>query len=355
MPLSVKAEVNDSREYVSDIAAHKMRLVPKGTLLVSFKLTLGRLGFAGRDLYTNEAIASLLDLQEAEVRRDYLYWFLSYFDWDKAAAGEDKIKGKTLNKAKLKLIPILVPPLEEQKRIVAILDEAFAGLARARENAETNVKSAQDLFSSSLQEALADTGVDWVPYKLSELGEIVTGSTPKTNDPANFGHYLPFVKPGNFNCDGTLVYDNQGLSEKGAATARIVSAGSALMVCIGATIGKAGYADRPIATNQQINSITPREGIDGEYLYLQMLTPEFQAAVLNNAGQATLPIINKSKWSNLEVRLPRDPRLQKGITERLLTFRASVDAITAQYEADLDDIADLRQSLLHKAFSGELS
>jgi type I restriction enzyme S subunit len=70
----------DSKEYVSDAAAANMRLVPSGTLLASFKLTLGRLAYAGRDLYTNEAIAALYDIDEREISKRFLYWALTYFE-----------------------------------------------------------------------------------------------------------------------------------------------------------------------------------------------------------------------------------------------------------------------------------
>ena len=72
--------VIDSKEYVSDKGAALCKLVAKGTLLVSFKLTLGRMAFAGRDLYTNEAIAALTLFDERELSKEFLFWFLQFFD-----------------------------------------------------------------------------------------------------------------------------------------------------------------------------------------------------------------------------------------------------------------------------------
>ena len=77
--------VVDSKEYVSDKGAAICKLVPKGTLLVSFKLTLGRMAFAGRDLFTNEAIAALSIFNERELSKEFLFYFLHFFDWVKAA------------------------------------------------------------------------------------------------------------------------------------------------------------------------------------------------------------------------------------------------------------------------------
>src|SRR4051794_27248252 len=115
----LKAEDNvvvDSKEYVSDEGAAICKLVPKGTLLVSFKLTLGRLAFAGRDLFTNEAIAALSIFNERELSKEFLFYFLHFFDWVKAAENDIKLKGMTLNKSKLKEMPIHFPTPIEQKR-----------------------------------------------------------------------------------------------------------------------------------------------------------------------------------------------------------------------------------------------
>ena len=151
-----------------------MRKIPAGTLLVSFKLTLGRLAYAGTDLFSNEAIASLLDIDESRIQRRFLYWALYAFDWDKAAEGDHKIKGKTLNKAKLKRIPIPLPPLEEQRRIVAVLDEAFEGLNRARAHAEANILDARKLFESYLADLFTHPDPSWEPTQLSRFCEKIT-------------------------------------------------------------------------------------------------------------------------------------------------------------------------------------
>jgi restriction endonuclease S subunit len=154
----LKAEDNvviDSKEYVSDKGAAICKLVRQGTLLVSFKLTLGRLAFAGRDLFTNEAIAALTIVNERDLSKEFLYYCLTIFDWVKAAENDVKLKGMTLNKAKLKVMPISFPPLAEQQRIVAILDEAFADIATARANAVKNLENARALFESHLRTVFA--------------------------------------------------------------------------------------------------------------------------------------------------------------------------------------------------------
>lgn len=288
---------------------------------------------------------------------EYLYFYLEQQSF--RDAGQRVMSGavghKRVPKEFIEHLEIPLPPLEEQRRIVAVLDKAFAGLDRARANAEANLADARELFESALSGVFADPETCWRKAELQSLGTIVTGSTPKSSEPENLGSFLPFIKPGDFLPDGSLRYDNQGLSEKGAGKARIVPAGSAMMVCIGATIGKAAFTEEPVATNQQVNAIIPKSGILGEFLYLQMLTSNFQKSVLSNAGQATLPIINKTKWSRLAVLVPATLSAQHSIVTKMQTIRSKLGQAEERFNTDLSSLDTLRQSLLQKAFSGGLS
>lgn len=250
---------------------------------------------------------------------------------------------------------IPLPPLDEQRRIVAVLDQAFSALDRARAHAEANIGSARELFGQFLETTVASNDSDWKQLPLNSLGATQTGSTPKTSEAENYGDFVPFIKPGDFKPDGAIDLKNQGLSEVGARKARTVPAGSALMVCIGATIGKSGFTETRITTNQQINSVTPREGVSGEFLYYQFISSGFQREVLHRSGQATLRIINKSKWSEIEVGIPSDIATQLQIVQTLRDMRHHTEQLVSQYKQKLADIANLRQSLLQKAFSGELT
>jgi type I restriction enzyme S subunit len=247
-----------------------------------------------------------------------------------------------------------VPPLAEQKRIVGLLDEAFEAIATAKANTEQNLQNARAIFESYLNEVFTKKGKGWVETKLEDIGKTQTGSTPKTSVQSNYGDFISFVKPGDFNTNGTLDYCKDGLSESGAATTRIVAAGSVLMVCIGATIGKCGYCDQDVTTNQQVNALTPSDGSFNRFIYYQMLTESFQRKVILASGQATLPIINKSKWSALSIWLPLTVAEQKQIATRLDNLSTETQRLVRIYEQKLDALEELKKSLLNKAFAGEL-
>ena len=165
---------------------------------------------------------------------------------------------------------------------------------------------------------------------------------------------LPFVKPGDFNTDGSLDCENDGLSRRGLDGARRVAAGSVLMVCIGATIGKCGYCDRDVTTNQQINALTPAAGVSHKLIYYQMLTESFQGSVMHSSAQATLPIINKKKWSALTVVLPPKIEEQRRIVAKLDALSTETQRLESLYQQKQAALAALKKSLLHQAFNGAL-
>lgn len=263
------------------------------------------------------------------------------------------IKRIILKTIKASTIPL--PPLPEQQRIVSILDDAFAAIDQAIANIEKNILNARELFDSYLNGVFMHKGEGWRESKLFDIGKIQTGSTPKTNEKDNFGDHIPFIKPADFFEDGQLNYNNEGLSEKGLKGSRLIVTGSVMMVCIGATIGKVGYNEQEVASNQQINSLTPVVGILPKFLYYQMRTKIFQQSVLDQAGQATLPIINKSKWSNLAVSYPTNTDEQQSIVLKLDSLQETTSRLRSQYQQKLTALQELKQSILQKAFSGELT
>jgi len=287
---------------------------------------------------------------------EWLYYFLSReaFRVEGAASMSGAVGHKRVAKEFIEGYPIPIPPLPEQQRIVGILDKAFEDIATAKANAEKNLLNARAIFDSHLNDVFTQRGAGWVEKTLEQIGTTQTGSTPKTSDRANYGNFIPFVKPADFNTDGSVDYEKDGLTKKGLSEARNVAAESVLMVCIGATIGKCGYTDRDVTTNQQINSLTPFDGVSHEFVYYQMLTENFQRRVLLSSAQATLPIINKSKWSALMVALPPKIQEQKRIAAKFKSLCGETQRLGSIYQQKLAALEALKKSLLHQAFSGQL-
>jgi type I restriction enzyme S subunit len=325
-------------------------LVPAGSIILSSRAPIGHLVINEIPMAFNQGCKGLIPSPAVDTKFAYYLLLTNVPLLESLGTGATF---KELSSGKLKEVQFYFPELGEQHRIVTILDEAFADIATAKANAEKNLQNARELFESHLDTSFGQRNESWTEKALQDIGSTQTGSTPKTSDQANYGNVLPFIKPGDFAPDGTLNYKNDGLSAQGAASARKVSANSVLMVCIGATIGKCGYADREIATNQQINAFTPDAGIDKKFIYYQMLTKRFQDRVIHGSGQATLPIINKSKWSALTVFLPATLEEQEAIAEKLDAIREETQRLEVIYLQKLTALDDLKKSLLHQAFSGQ--
>jgi type I restriction enzyme S subunit len=262
----------------------------------------------------------------------------------------------TIIKAKSTRIPL--PPLPEQQRIVSILDECFAAIDKAKTNAEQNLKNAKELFESYLQGVFEKTGDGWEVRKVKDIGLTQTGTTPKTLEKKNYGDFIPFIKPADvdFSGIGDIRYDNEGLSEIGLINGRKMESGSILMVCIGATIGKVGFTEREVSCNQQINSLTVKKEFEPKFIYYAMRSKKFQQKVLleGKGAQATLPIINKSKWENLTLSYPESRLDQLSIVRNLDALQAETKRLEELYQKKIENLEELKKSILEKALRGEL-
>lgn len=349
--------ISHTKEHITSDAIFdtNIPIVKKGTVIMSFKLSIGKVCITDIDLYTNEAIMAFSPKPHYQIFPEFLYYYLTFYKWDK---GNEVLLGVTLNKRTISQSIAAIPQsLSEQQRIVEILDAEFAKIDALKANAEKSLQAAKDLFQSVLTHELKPKK-NWNTKHLKEIGKTQTGTTPKTSDKHNYGSFMPFIKPADINIDGLggLNYDNEGLSEQGAAQGRLFDSYSILMVCIGATIGKVGYSLHPISCNQQINVLSPTKDYNYKYLYYYMSSPSFQFKVIKEgeSAKATLPIINKTKWENLTITFPESLQEQNAIAIRLDEMNERCKALQDNYNKTITLCEDLKQALLRKAFNGEL-
>lgn len=349
--------ISHTKEHITSDAIFdtNIPIVKKGTVIMSFKLSIGKVCITDIDLYTNEAIMAFSPKPHYQIFPEFLYYYLTFYKWDK---GNEVLLGVTLNKRTISQSIAAIPQsLSEQQRIVEILDAEFAKIDALKANAEKSLQAAKDLFQSVLTHELKPKK-NWNTKHLKEIGETQTGTTPKTSYKHNYGSFMPFIKPADINIDGLggLNYDNEGLSEQGAAQGRLFDSYSILMVCIGATIGKVGYSLHPISCNQQINVLSPTQDYNYKYLYYYMSSPSFQFKVIKEgeSAKATLPIINKTKWENLTITFPESLQEQNAIAIRLDEMNERCKALQDNYNKTITLCEDLKQALLRKAFNGEL-
>lgn len=169
--------LNNTKECITDLGvkASNIKLIPKNTLVLSYKLSIGKVGITQKPMYTNEAIASLTEL-DSQVDINYLYWALQHIDLlenaDRAAMG------KTLNKAKLSEVKIPLPPLAEQRRIASILDQAD-DLRQKRQQA---IEKLDQLLQATFIDMFGDPVSNPKGWDLKSVGEISESKLGKMLD-----------------------------------------------------------------------------------------------------------------------------------------------------------------------------
>lgn len=166
----------------------------------------------------------------------------------------------------------------------------------------------------------------WESIKVGDLGRIVTGKTPKTSQKENYGGVIPFITPSDDMNVKFLRNTSKTLTEIGASSVRgsIIPKGSICVSCIGSDLGKVVITTETSVTNQQINSIIVDESrFDIDYVYYAML---ILGKVLNHNSKTstTVPIVNKSSFSNYSIPCP-DLNTQKKISSVLASFDAKIE------------------------------
>jgi type I restriction enzyme S subunit len=183
-----------------------------------------------------------------------------------------------------------------------------------------------------------------VKVKIKEIGKVITGRTPPTQENSYWNsNDVPFVKPDDFKNDvATLDKYNTFISFDGLRKANKIPPHSVLVTCIG-TIGKVVVTNRELATNQQINAIVPNDKIDARYLMYQILE---KRAYLNHIANApVVPIINKTNFENIEINLPSLSK-QKEIAQTL----DKVSELIELRKASIEKLDKLAQSIFIDMF-----
>ncbi|EHN8291239.1 restriction endonuclease subunit S, partial [Campylobacter coli] len=190
----------------------------------------------------------------------------------------------------------------------------------------------------------------WEVKTLSEIGEIVTGSTPSKSNLDFYGKDYPFFKPSDFEQGYFLENAGDNLSKLGFDKARQLPPKTILVVCIG-SLGKVALTKVIGSCNQQINAIIPHKNIISEYIYYYCISSKFQSILFSKAPQTTLAILNKTEFSKLEIIYPKDIKEQERIVGILDFAFSKIDENIKKAKENLANIDELMQSALQKAFN----
>jgi type I restriction enzyme S subunit len=346
-----------TKEEITQTAVENVRcrLIPKGTLLFSFKLSIGKMAFASCDLYTNEAIAGLLIKDSQKLSPEYLFYALKA---TRFLGSNQAAMGKTLNSKSLDIIKIPLPDkLTDQIRIATLLSRVEALIATRKDN----LRLLDEFLKSTFLEMFGILHTDykkWTPHKLSELAEIVSGATKgkKYKDEAMVE--APYMRVANVQ-DGHLNLDEiKTIFVSESEFKRYLLKKGDILLTEGGDPDKLGRGS--VWEDEIKNCIHQNHIFRVRITNTKLLNPYFLSALagsvygktyfLKAAKQTTgIASINSTQLKNFPLFLPPIES-----QDQFAAIVEKVESLKNHYQQNLTELENLYGALSQKAFKGEL-
>ena len=258
----------------------------------------------------------------------------------------------------LRELNIKVPPLSEQQRIVALLDDAFEALATAKANAEQNLQNARALFESHLDSIFSQRGEDWVERRIEEWCESVMDCVNKTAPVVETPTPFKMLRTTNVRNGKVDISTVKYVTEETykAWTRRQIPQRGDVILTREAPMGEVGMilTDDKVFLGQRLVSYrTKSNELDTFFLLYALQSRALQDQIHANASGSTVQHMRVPDSKNLLLAAPSLER-QQNIVEQLKVLQAETQRLTSIYERKLAALEELKASLLHQAFNGEL-
>lgn len=316
---------------------------------------IGKVGIVGELSEQTTINSSLLLIRsKPKIAPKYLYYALMspYFQ----AIVQSRLEGATtphLYQRDIAGFPIYLPPLTEQRRIVVALDSAFLGIATATANARKNLSNACSLFEGYLQSILTEGGDKWAEYTFGQICSI----SSKLVDPRLPAYLdLPHIGAGNMESRTGGIVDVLTAREEGLKSGKFLFDPSMVLYSkIRPYLMKACRPDFSGLCSADVYPLLPKAGLlNRDMLFHILMSDKFTAYAEAGSARAGMPKVNRDHLFRYPVRLP-DVATQTAICIKLDGLSVKCQELTDVFKTKLSAFAELRQSLLQKAFAGELT
>lgn len=337
--------ISESKEYITDKALSDtgIPIVKKGTVIMSFKLSIGKVCIANTDLYTNEAIMAFVPKPQYKILPEFLYYYLMFYKWNNS---NEVVLGFTLNKKTIAQSIVSIPnSLAEQKRIVEILDREFERIDALKANAEQNLQHAKDLFQSALKQELQPKD-GWGISILSDVVRVINGRAYRKEELLTSGKYR-VLRVGNFFTNDSWYYSNLELEED-----KYCESGD-LLYAWSASFGPKIWNGEKVVYHYHIWKIVPDYTIDKLFLFYWLQSPHLTNQVMSNLHGTTMAHITKGIMEATSISCPSIQE-QAQIVARLDKLNERCKELEENYKKTIVLCDDMKQALLRKAFNGEL-
>jgi type I restriction enzyme S subunit len=315
------------------LAASSSKVIPAGEVVIASRVGLGKVCILGQDTAINQDLRGLVPKKSSEIDRRFLFhWYKSAASKVVEAGTGATVQGVTLPFLKSLLIPL--PPLEEQHQIVAVLDEAFEGLARARAHAEANLRDARELLLSIARDAVAKHDAE--TFTLGSICEIYQPKTISSKEMVPDGMYVVYGANGPIGRYDKYNHEHPQL----------------LVTCRGATCGSVNVSEPNcwITGNAMVvRPTTSRLSVD--YLEILLRFAIDFSKIITGAAQ---PQITRQSLAPVKIQVP-SIKIQDAAVAATSEARSQCHELELRYTEQRANLDALRQSLLQKAFAGELT
>jgi type I restriction enzyme S subunit len=346
-----ETEFRITKEAVKNSATN---IIPAGNVVIATRVGLGKVSLLAQDTAINQDLRGIIPRDTNALSVRFLFWWLkSIADVIVAEGTGATVQGVKLPFVKALQIPAL--PLPEQHRIVAILDEAFDGIAIAKANAEKNLQNARALFENHLQSVFTERGEGWEQKTLEEIattfGRGKSRHRPR-NAPHLYGGNYPFVQTGDIrNADHFITEYSQTYSDAGLAQSKLWPKGT-ICITIAANIAETAILGFDACfPDSVIGVVANPEQADADFI--EYLLQSFKVRIQSLGKGSAQANINMGTFENEKFPFPPVAE-QKLIVTKLNALSDETQHLESLYQQKLTAFDDLKKSLLHQAFSGNL-
>ena len=339
--------IEQTKENITSDAVQEsnIKIVPKNTVVMSFKLSIGKVAITKRDMYTNEAIMAFHDRGRYEILTDYLYYFCKGNNW---SAGTNKaVMGLTLNKKTLSEQTMLLPDMPEQEKIVKKLD----ALQESISNRQRVLMLLDELVRSRFVEMFGDPVTNPFGFQkmlLKDVAEIKIGpfgSLLHQDDYVEGQHAL--VNPSHIR-DDTIVPDNKlTVSEE-----RYRELEAYHLRKYDIVLGRRGEMGRAAVVEENgllcgtgSLFIRVKRKVNPYFLQKIITYPTFKKYIESKSIGTTMQNLNAKMVSNFEI-----PIYPLPLQTQFSTFVHQVDATKSSIQSQLDSLTTLRAKLMQDFF-----
>jgi len=342
-----------TRELITDkaIIDSGIKVIPKGTVIMSFKLSIGKTAITTEDMYTNEAIVAFIDKKKIPIDIDYLYYLCSGSNW---MQGVNKaVMGLTLNKATLSEKEINIPNIKIQKKCAGNLDKIDRIIELKKQQLDQLDLLVRSLFIEMFGDPISNPK-EWKKKKCKKiLTKIGSGATPQGGSESYKEEGISLIRSMNVHNGRFESKDLAYIDEKQAQKLDNVNIkeNDVLINITGASVARCCIVPSdviPARVNQHVSVLRCSDMVNSIFLCYQIINDSYQNLLkkIGTSGGATREAITKKQIEDLEVILP-----PLELQNKFANFVRGTDKSKLAVKKSLEELEILKKSLMQKYFA----